>query len=213
MSGCSEQKAEPADTDEKTVKEITVHMSEDKLVIPEYELAEDEVAKFVTEDGKEVKIDLADGLTNGSYEMEVTYVEDGKDVTENMVVILGEEPSTDNPSADEPTSSATDKASLSWGDPGYGDVEINGVVYGFNDLNDMDWDTSIAWAEAVYSNKRGYEVVPGGDSQLIAINIYEGMPCEEMVVLARGLRGGKGWISVNANENAKVDAVATACGL
>ena len=154
FAGCATQeKTDPAKADAKTVKEVTVYLSEDKLVIPDYELAEDEVAKFVTEDGVEVKVDGADDLADGSYELEVTQVVDGKDVTNTMVVVLGEdaaEPAPADTPADEP--SASGKKEFNW------NVEINGVMYTPENIHDSDVDTSIAYVKGVFGDNVKYSL-------------------------------------------------------
>ena len=154
FAGCATQeKTDPAKADAKTVKEVTVYLSDDKLVIPNYELAEDEVAKFVTEDGVEVKVDGTDDLADGSYELEVTQVVDGKDVTNTMVVVLGDdaaEPAPSDTPADEPTTSG--KKEFNW------NVEINGVMYGPDEIAKADVDTSIAYVKGVFGDNVKYNL-------------------------------------------------------
>ena len=154
FAGCATQeKTDPAKADAKTVKEVTVYLSEDKLVIPNYELAEDEVAKFVTEDGVEVKVDGTDDLADGSYELEVTQVVDGKDVTNTMVVVLGDdaaEPAPADAPTEEPTSSG--KKEYNW------NVEINGVMYTPDNIADADVDTCIAYIKGVFGENVKYSL-------------------------------------------------------
>lgn len=213
ISGCSEQSSGTPETKEKVIKEVVVVIGDDgKVYVPNEDLGEADEVVYKLEDGTEVSITTESDLSvSGEYEAEVSYVKDGETVTESTTVLSDTQEKIEE--ALEEAKQASTK--LAWGDLGYGDAEINGVVYGFDDLNDMDWDTSIAWAEAVYGSKDGYRIVPcaypdGTLIDLIGICVYDGMPCEEMTALAWGLRGEKGWITLDAVP--KLSAL-EACGL
>ena len=60
-----------------------------------------------------------------------------------------------------------------------------------DDIDNMDWDTALAYADAVYGPKNGYVIDKTYlGNTVIAVNSYPGMPCEEMRKLASQWRTG-----------------------
>lgn len=219
LCGCTKQEGvTPSKTDEKVIKEVVVVLGKDgNLYVPNDDLSDGDEVHYKLEDGSEVTIATDSDLSaSGEYQAEVTYVKDGQTVTENLLVLADSQDKVEEAVANAVTETTQDEPNsvgkLSWGDSGYGEVEINGTVYGFDDLNSMDWDTSMAWVIAVYG-ENGYEIRPGIDSNMICVRIYSGMPCEEMRKLAKNTRGGGGCVSLFTMENSQTNNAVTACGL
>jgi hypothetical protein len=222
LTGCAKQETvTPSKTDEKVVKEVVVVLGNDgTLYVPNDDLSGADEVVYKLDDGTEVTITTESDLSvSGEYNAEVSYVKDGETVNQSVLVLSDmqdkiNEVISSTPTEPEPTTllNSSDKK---WGDSGYGNVEINGVVYGFDDLGSMDYDTSLVWADAVYGNKRGYtlNVNHRVGITLIAINVFEDMTCEEMKTLSWPLRGEKGYITFNSGESSSSQEKTNSCGL
>lgn len=209
ITGCSEQKVEPTKTDEKVVKEVVVVIGEDGTVyVPNEDLAGADEVVYKLEDGTEVNIVTDSDLSvSGEYSAELTYVKEGETVTQSVLVLSDTKEHIDEvvSSTLEVDTYATSESGFNW----Y--VDIDGVVYGPDEIAHTDLETSIKWLEKVYGDKLSYfigEVETDGvfrNAAIVNSSTYDS-DCENMRMLISIVKKG-GYITVKGS-----DSLYNACG-
>lgn len=189
LAGCS-QKETNAEIGEKAKPEqIVVEAQDGYIYVDTNNLEKTDEVEMTLSDGTQVTFSgNVDYSTPGQYTVQATYTNNGESKTEDVTVVVD---STENIESFKQEQAAATQRNFY--------PEIDGVVYGPEDIAKEDLDMAEKWVQAVYGND--YVIEQGGSGKwYVFVTPTADMNCDDVNAIITVIKGNGGHVSIGENQ-------------
>lgn len=190
LAGCSQKETNAEIGEIAKPEQIVVEAQDGYIYVDTNNLEKTDEVEMTLSDGTQVTFSgNVDYSTPGQYTVQATYTNNGESKTEDVTVVVD---STENIESFKQEQAAATQRNFY--------PEIDGVVYGPEDIAKEGLDMAEKWVQAVYGND--YQIITSAvtGKALVAVNPTADMNCDDVNAIITVILNSGGHVTIGENK-------------